>query len=285
MTDVVTTIDELRGRLDTARAAGSTVGFVPTMGYLHDGHAELVRSARAACDVVVVSIFVNPLQFAPDEDLAAYPRDLDRDLRIVAAAGGDVVFHPDVDEMYPTSVATTVTVTGLSEGFEGASRPTHFAGVATVVTKLFAIVGACRAYFGEKDYQQLCVVRRLAADLSLPVEVVGVPVIREPDGLAMSSRNVYLTPVERAVAPTLYAALGAGRAAVLGGARDAAEVEAVMRGIVAAEELIDLDYAAVVDAATLEPVARLSGELRLLIAGRLGRPRLLDNIGVTVPPA
>ncbi len=281
MTDVLTTIDELRDRLDAARATGSRVGFVPTMGYLHDGHATLVRAARAACDVVVVSIFVNPLQFAPDEDLAAYPRDLARDLRIIEAAGGDVVFHPDVDEM---SGATTVTVAGVSEGFEGASRPTHFAGVATVVTKLLAIVGPCRAYFGEKDYQQLCVVRRLVADLSLPAEVVGVPVVREPDGLAMSSRNVYLTPAERAVAPTLYAALGAARAAVLDGARDAAAVEAVMRRVVATAELIDLDYAAVVDAATLAPVDRLSGELRLLIAGRLGRPRLLDNVGVTVPP-
>ncbi len=283
MSELITTIVELRGRLDAARAAGRSVGFVPTMGYLHDGHAALVHAARAACDVVVVSIFVNPLQFAPDEDLAAYPRDLEHDLAIIGAAGGDLVFHPEVGEMYPAPVATTVSVTGLSAAFEGASRPTHFAGVATVVTKLFAIVGPCRAYFGEKDYQQLAVVRRLAADLSLPVEVLGVPIVREADGLAMSSRNVYLNRAERAVAPTLYAALVAGRDAVLGGVRDAGAVEAVMRAVVDAERLVDLDYAAVVDAATLLPVDRLVGDLRLLIAARLGRPRLLDNLGVTVP--
>ncbi|HET8931607.1 MAG TPA: pantoate--beta-alanine ligase [Acidimicrobiales bacterium] len=283
MSDLITTIAELRARLDAERAAGRLVGFVPTMGYLHDGHAALVRAARAECDVVVTSIFVNPLQFAPEEDLAAYPRDLERDLAIIGAAGGDLVFHPDGDEMYPAPVATTVTVAGLSERFEGASRPTHFAGVATVVTKLFAIVGPCRAYLGEKDYQQLAVVRRLAADLSLPVEVVGVPIVREVDGLAMSSRNVYLSEAERAAAPSLYAALCAGRDAVLAGTTDAATVEAAMRAVVDAAPLIDLDYAAVVDAATLTPVGHLVGEVRLLIAGRLGRPRLLDNIGVTVP--
>ncbi len=208
--EVVTTIAALRARLDADRAAGRTVGFVPTMGYLHEGHASLVAAASSRCDTTVVSIFVNPLQFAPEEDLDAYPRDLDRDLALAAAAGADLVFHPSVDEMYPTPVSTTVTVAGPSEGFEGASRPTHFAGVATVVTKLFGIVGACHAFFGEKDYQQLAVVRRLAADLSLPVEVVGCPISREPDGLARSSRNVYLTEAERAAAPVLHRAL-AGR--------------------------------------------------------------------------
>lgn len=283
MPDVVRRVDQLRARLAAERAAGRSIGFVPTMGYLHDGHAALVRAARSACDVVVVSLFVNPLQFAPDEDLAAYPRDFDRDLVIIGDAGGDLVFHPGVDEMYPTSVATTVTVAGVSAGFEGASRPTHFAGVATVVTKLFAIVGPCRAYFGEKDYQQLCVVRRLAADLSLPVDVVGVPTVREADGLAMSSRNVYLSADERAAAPVLHRALRAGRDAVLAGTRDPVVVEAVMRDTVAVEPLVDLDYAAVVDAATLAPVDPLTGALRLVIAGRLGRPRLLDNLGVDVP--
>lgn len=277
------TIAELRARLDAARADAATVGFVPTMGYLHDGHASLIRAARAECDVVVVSIFVNPLQFAPDEDLAAYPRDLERDLAVIDAAGGDIVFTPDVAEMYPAPVATTVTVAGLTERFEGASRPTHFAGVATVVTKLFAIVGPGRAYFGEKDYQQLVVVRRLAADLSLPVEVVGVPIAREPDGLAMSSRNVYLTDSERVVAPTLHRALVAGSAAISAGERDSDTVEAVMRRVLDAEPLVTPDYAAVVDAGTLERIDPLVGDVRLLVAARLGRPRLLDNLGVTVP--
>ncbi|MBS1847026.1 MAG: pantoate--beta-alanine ligase [Actinobacteria bacterium] len=279
-----TTIDEVRARLDAERGAGRTIGFVPTMGYLHDGHASLVRAARGECDVVVVSIFVNPLQFAPTEDLAAYPRDLERDLGVIAGAGGDVVFHPSVDEMYPHRVATTVSVAGVGERFEGASRPTHFAGVATVVAKLFAIVGPCRAYFGEKDFQQLCVVRRMAADLSLPVTVVGAPIVREPDGLAMSSRNVYLSDADRAAAPALYRALRAGRDLIVGGERDRARVEAAMASVVADEPLVELDYVAAVDAATLGSVDRLAGEVRLLIAGRVGRPRLLDNIGVTVPP-
>ena len=286
MAEVIETIGELRHHLDHERANGRTVGFVPTMGYLHDGHASLIRAARTDCDVVVISIFVNPLQFAPDEDLAAYPRDLARDLRVIEAAGGDVVFHPSAAEMYPRPISTTVSVAGASEGFEGASRPTHFAGVATVVAKLFGIVGACRAYFGEKDYQQLAVVQTLAADLSLPVDVIGVPIAREPDGLAMSSRNVYLTPVEREAAPTLYAALCAGRDAILDGMSDAHEVESLMASVVATEALIELDYAAVVDAVTIkrpDPRDQLTGELRLLIAGRLGRPRLLDNLGVTVP--
>lgn len=283
MSDVVRRIAPLRERLAAERSAGHTIGFVPTMGSLHDGHAALIRSAHQACDVVVVSVFVNPLQFAPHEDLEAYPRDLERDLGLIGTAGGDVVFHPEVDEMYPEPMATTVSVAGVTERFEGAHRPTHFAGVATVVTKLFAIVGPCRAYFGEKDYQQLVLVRRLARDLSLGVQVVGVPTVREADGLARSSRNVYLSGRERAAAPALYAALCAGRDRILNGTRDAEQIRAAMRAVVATAPLIDLDYAAVVDAATVAPIEVVQGEVRLLIAGRLGRPRLLDNLGVTVP--
>lgn len=285
MSVLVATVAALRERLDLARAQGAVVGFVPTMGYLHDGHASLIRAARAECDLVVVSIFVNPLQFAPEEDLAAYPRDLDRDRAVIDAAGGDVVFVPPVDQMYPRPMATTVTVSGVTEGFEGASRPTHFAGVATVVAKLFSIVGPCRAYFGEKDYQQLALVRRLAEDLSMPVQVVGVPVAREADGLALSSRNVYLSPEERAAAPVLYAALRAGRDRILEGERDPDVVETVMGRVLAGEPRLVPDYAAVVDAETLTRIDPLSGPVRLLVAGRLGRPRLLDNLGVEVPPA
>ena len=277
----VETIAELRAALDAARAAGRRVGFVPTMGYLHEGHASLVRAARAADDVVAVSIFVNPLQFGPTEDLAAYPRDLDRDSRLAEANGADLLFTPDVAEMYPQPVLTTVSVAQVSEPLEGASRPTHFAGVATVVAKLFAIVGPCRAYFGEKDFQQLAVVRRMASDLSLPVEVVGCPTLREPDGLAMSSRNVYLTPDERAAAPVVHRALQSGAALVLSGERDPAAVRALMAGIVEAEPLARLDYAEVVDAATLAVPERLTGNLRLLAAVRFGRARLIDNVGVT----
>ncbi len=278
---VVDTIAELRARLDAVRSTGADVGFVPTMGYLHAGHLSLVESARAHHDHVVVSIFVNPLQFAAGEDLGAYPRDLDRDRELCDDAGVDLVFAPSVDEMYPSGpVATTVSVAGISESFEGATRPTHFAGVATVVAKLLNIVGPCSAYFGEKDFQQLAVVRRMVADLSVPVEVVGCPIVREPDGLAMSSRNVYLDETERAAAPTLQRALQTGRRLIDAGERDPDAVVAAMAAVVDAEPLAELDYVAVVDAATLEVPERLDGELRLLGAAQVGRPRLIDNVGV-----
>jgi pantoate--beta-alanine ligase len=266
--------------------AGGAVGFVPTMGYLHAGHASLAEAARADArnQVVAASIFVNPLQFAPTEDLAAYPRDLERDLELLGAAGVGHVLHPGVEEMYPfgTPTLTTVTVAEVSAPMEGASRPTHFAGVATVVAKLFAITGPCRAYFGEKDWQQLAVVRRMAADLSFPVEVVGCPTIREPDGLAMSSRNVYLDAAHRAAAPRLHAALRAGVAAVDAGERDPAAVRAAMHAVLDPVAEAEVDYLEVVDAATLQPVEPLAGELRLLAAARFGTARLIDNVGARV---
>src|SRR5438132_7545675 len=235
---VIDRVDAFRKELEAARAAGRrTVGFVPTMGYLHEGHASLVRRAAAECDVVAVSVFVNPLQFAPTEDLGAYPRDLERDVALAEASGAHLVLSPSTEEMYPEPMATSVSVPSVSEGLDGALRPTHFAGVATVVTKLLALAGPCRAYFGEKDYQQLAVVRRLVRDLSLPVEVVGVPTVREPDGLAMSSRNVYLTREERVAATVLHRALEEGARLVEGGARDAAAVRDRMRAVVEAEPL------------------------------------------------
>lgn len=281
----VATIAELRARLDAARAGGATVGFVPSMGSLHAGHASLLGAARAGAGVVVASIFVNPLQFGPDEDLAAYPRDVVRDSALCAAAGVDLLFVPDVAEMYPTGVplATTVTVAGLRAGYEGASRPGHFDGVATVVTKLLAVVGPCRVHFGEKDWQQLAVVRRMVADLSLPVEVIAGATVRTADGLALSSRNTYLDDAHRAAAPALYRALRAGAAAVAAGERDPAPVRAVMHAVLGAEPLAAVDYLAVVDAATLAPLDPLAGELRLLGACRFGRARLLDNVGATAP--
>ncbi len=281
---VVTTVAEVRAATAEARRGGATVGFVPTMGYLHQGHTSLIVAARQATDLVVTSVFINPLQFGAGEDLGAYPRDLARDSELSRDAGTDVLFVPPVEEMYPRPLLTTVEVGGITDRFEGAARPTHFRGVATAVAKLLSIVGPCTAYFGEKDWQQVCVVRRMVEDLSLPVAVEACPTLRETDGLALSSRNVYLDPEERAVAPVLRRALEAGAATIGGGERDAGRVEVAMAEVVAAEPRAVLDYAAAVDAASLERIAPLAGEVRLLIAARLGRPRLLDNLGVTVPP-
>jgi pantoate--beta-alanine ligase len=277
----VATITGLRAALDEARAAGRTVGYVPTMGYLHEGHASLMTRARSETDVVAASIFVNPLQFGAGEDLDAYPRDLERDTALSAAAGVDLLFTPPLAEMYAHPVLTTVTVADVSEPLEGAARPTHFAGVATVVAKLFSIVGPCRAYFGEKDYQQIAVLRRMVLDLSLPVEVVACPTLREPDGLAMSSRNVYLSGPEREAAPVVYRALRAGAAAIGAGDTDPGSIRTLMREIIEAEPLAELDYAEVVDADLLSVPEVLAGNLRLLAAVRFGKARLIDNVGVT----
>jgi pantoate--beta-alanine ligase len=277
----VATIAGLRSMLDAERAAGRRVGFVPTMGYLHEGHASLIRRARAESDVVVVSIFVNPLQFGAGEDLDAYPRDLDRDTRLAEAEGTDVLFTPSVGEMYPRPVLTTVSVAEVSAPLEGAARPTHFDGVSTVVAKLFAIVGPCAAYFGEKDFQQVAVVRRMVADLSVPVDVVACPTVRERDGLALSSRNAYLTPAERAAAPVVHRALQAGAALVMSGERDPTVVRTLMAEIIQAEPLAELDYAEVVGTDSFTVPDPLAGDLRLLAAVRFGRARLIDNVGVT----
>jgi pantoate--beta-alanine ligase len=280
---VLTTISETRSLLDEARAGGQTVGLVPTMGYLHEGHRALMDRSVTSRAVTLVTIFVNPLQFGASEDLATYPRDLDRDTAMCEAAGVDVVLHPSVDEMYPrgTPTLTSVSVADVSSAMEGASRPTHFAGVATVVAKLFNIAGPCHAYFGEKDWQQLAVIRRMAADLSFPVEVVGCPTVREPDGLAMSSRNAYLTEDERAAAPVVHWALVAGAADIAAGERDPAKVRALVADLISAEPLAQLDYAEVVEADTLQEVNPLTGKLRLLAAARFGRARLIDNEGAT----
>jgi pantoate--beta-alanine ligase len=283
----VATVGELREALDAARRAGRAVGFVPTMGFLHDGHASLMRQAAAECDEVVASIFVNPLQFAPTEDLDAYPRDLDGDRAVAEANGVTLLFVPSVDEMYPRPVATSVSVEGVSAAMEGASRPSHFSGVATVVAKLFNLVGPCRAYFGEKDFQQIAVVRRMATDLSFPVEVVACPTVREPDGLAMSSRNAYLDAEHRPAATVLHRALQAGADLVARGEGDPDVVRAAMRAVVDAEPRARLDYVEVADPDTLDPLDTFAGHrgrsVRLIGAARVGAPRLIDNIGVDVP--
>jgi pantoate--beta-alanine ligase len=279
--DVLHTVAEFSAALDDERRAGRTVGLVPTMGALHDGHGSLVERAAAACDVVAVTVFVNPLQFGAGEDLDAYPRTLEADVKLAEQSGASIVLAPTVEEMYgPGGTRTTVSVASeMTTILEGASRPGHFDGVATVVAKLFAMAGRCRAYFGEKDFQQLAVVRRMAADLSFPVEIVGCPTVRAEDGLALSSRNAYLSAEERAVAPVLHRALLAGAEAVRGGD----DPEPVMAAMLATEPLVRPDYAVVVDAATLQPPRELAGDLRLLVAARLPSARLIDNVGVTLP--
>jgi pantoate--beta-alanine ligase len=280
---VTETIAQYTRALDAVRRTGRTVGVVPTMGALHDGHRSLIRRAADECDVVAVSIFVNPTQFGDAADLAAYPRTWTSDLEVVASAGGQVVFAPSVDEMYPGpagGVTTTVSVPALGDRWEGASRPGHFDGVATVVSKLLAAAGRCRAYFGEKDFQQLALVRRVARDLSLAAEVVGCDTVRDVDGLALSSRNARLSPGQHQAARVLSRALRSGASRVGAGEESPAAVEATMQRVVASEPAVGLDYAAVVYADDLEPArtCRSARPLRLLIAAEVGPVRLIDNL-------
>lgn len=275
---------ELRAALDGWRAGGQRVGLVPTMGALHAGHLSLIRRAAADCDAVAVSVYVNPLQFGPTDDLAGYPQDLGGDRQMAAGAGADVVFAPTVEQMWSSPPATVVRVEGISAALEGRSRPGHFDGVATIVARLLCLAGPCWAYFGEKDFQQLAVIRRMALDLGLPAEIIGCPVVRDPDGLALSSRNAYLADEERQVAPRLYWALLAGRRAIEDDrATDPVGVVAAMTEAIAGVAAFRLDYAAVVDPVTLCVPARLAGEVRLLVAAHLGRARLIDNLAAMVP--
>jgi len=261
------------------KAAGETVGVVPTMGALHAGHLSLVAAARAAADRVIATIFVNPKQFGDAEDLAKYPRTEDRDAAMLRAAGVDLLFAPPVEAVYPPGFATTVRVAGLGEGLEGAFRPGHFDGVATVVTKLLLMTGADRAFFGEKDWQQLQLVRRLVRDLDMPVEIAGCPTLREADGLAMSSRNARLGARERAIAPALHAAMAAAAAAIRAGA----PVEGALAGAraaVLAAGFSAVEYLELRGAEGLEPLAAPDRPARILAAAVLGRVRLIDNIAV-----
>ena len=261
-----------------------TVGFVPTMGAIHDGHRALIRAARLRCDALVVSIFVNPTQFGPAEDLAKYPRPIGKDRELCRKEGVDVCFEPSASAMYPAGFQTVVTVPAIATRWEGEARPHHFAGVATVVTKLFGIVRPHLALFGQKDYQQAALVRQLVKDLNLGVEIVVCPTVREQDGLAMSSRNVYLSPDERIVAPMLYKSLQAGAKAVRNGATDASTVQSAMAMVVRDEPALTVDYLAVCDPRTLEPLSMVTSKAVLLGAVRLGSVRLIDNLMVTMPP-
>ena len=278
--EVVREIGEVRRLLEPARRAGKSIGFVPTMGYLHEGHLSLIEKARAENDRVVVSIFVNPIQFGPGEDSQRYPRDLPRDLDLCARAGVGLVFTPEPSEMYPAGFQTRVEVESLSQGLCGGSRPGHFRGVATVVAKLFAIVQPDRAYFGEKDAQQLRVIQRMTMDLSLPVRIVPVPTLRESDGLAMSSRNVYLGAEERRAALVLYRALMLARDLTAAGMRQAAEIKRRMFSLIKAEPMARLDYLAIVDSDTLVPVEELQKPVLIALAVYIGKTRLIDNITV-----
>ena len=264
-------------------AARGRLGVVPTMGALHDGHLSLVRRARAECDLVAVTIFVNPAQFGPHEDLSAYPRDVPRDLALLEAEGTDLVFTPSEAMVYPGGFLTWVVVEKLAERWEGISRPGHFRGVATVVLKLLNLVAAERAYFGEKDYQQLRVVERMARDLNVPTTIVACPTVREPDGLAMSSRNAYFSPVERQAAIVLWRALAAARDACRAGQRDASALARLVGETIAREPRARLDYVGVADAQTLEPVERVEEAGAIcLVAAWIGRVRLIDNLLLTL---
>ena len=273
----------LREACEATRMEGNIVGFIPTMGALHDGHLSLVARAREECDTVVASIFVNPLQFGPAEDLASYPRDLERDLLLLEKEGVDIAFTPDAEEMYPGGQPQTVVEPGeLGARLEGASRPGHFRGVCTVVAKLFGLVGNCRAYFGEKDAQQLAVIRRMVADLDVPVEVVACPTLREEDGLAMSSRNAYLSHEERSAATCLYEALARAAWLVEGGERDANVLKAEMAKRIGAEPQARLDYVAIVEADTFSEVELLERPARALVAAHIARTRLIDNLALAI---
>lgn len=275
---IVTTIAGVRSAVDAARAAGKTVGFVPTMGALHEGHAALVRAARAASGCVVVSIFVNPTQFGPKEDFAKYPRTLEADQKVCGDAGSDLIFAPDVEEISPANSFTYVEVGKLGDHLCGASRPGHFRGVCTVVLKLFNIVRPDTAHFGAKDYQQARILSQMVRDLNVPVAMRIEPTVRENDGLALSSRNRYLSAEDRAAAPRIYKALQATRARALAGEIDAARLESALAAELSAIPGARVDYASIVDAETLQPLARFDRPAVAAIAVFLGATRLIDNI-------
>ena len=275
--ETISEITTLRAALRDARRAGQTVGLVPTMGAFHEGHLSLMRRAKADNDLCVVTLFVNPTQFNDREDFARYPRDTDRDARMAEGEGVDFLFTPTPEAMYPQGFDTTVTVHALSGRLEGASRPGHFAGVATVVAKLLNLAQADRAYFGEKDWQQLQIVKALARDLDIPTGIVGLPIVREPDGLALSSRNVRLTPEQRSAALVLARALGEVQALVEAGAQNTPRIAEEMRRTIEAESLAALDYAVVVAPDTLQEVATVAGGAVALVAATFGKVRLIDN--------
>jgi len=281
---IITTAAEMRDVAGEQRSEGNTVGLVPTMGFFHAGHVSLMHASRRDCGFVVVSLFVNPTQFGPGEDLEDYPRDLERDAAMAEEAGVDCIFHPGVEEMYPQPYHTYVELEGVSGIMCGASRPGHFRGVATVVAKLFNIVPAQRAYFGLKDAQQVWVIRKMAQDLDFDIEVVACPTVRENDGLAMSSRNIYLGPEERKAATVLNRCLGLAQDLASRGERDAAAIILRIEETIAQEPLVRTEYIEVVSWEHLQPLQRLKGEVLVALAARVGKARLIDNVLLSVSP-
>jgi pantoate--beta-alanine ligase len=277
MTPVITTIADLQARLSSWRTAGQSVGLVATMGYLHEGHQSLIRQAAADNDKVVVSIFVNPTQFAPDEDLETYPRDLVQDQARSQEAGADLIFAPTAAELYPTGYTTFVTTAGVSEQLEGKARPTHFRGVTTIVAKLFNLVQPDRAYFGQKDAQQVAVLQQMVRDLNYPLTLVVCPIVREADGLAKSSRNAYLDEAQRAQAVCLSQALQVAKEEVANGQRQTAPLITAMQAVITAQPLAKIDYIAIVDPMTLVPLTQIDQEALILLAVYIGQTRLIDN--------
>ena len=275
--EIITTVDGVRKQVKEWRKEGLSVGLVPTMGYLHEGHKSLIDKAVAENDRVVVSVFVNPIQFGPTEDLASYPRDLDRDAELCEKGGANVIFHPEDSEMYFDDFCTYVDMDDLTKGLCGKTRPTHFRGVCTVVSKLFHIVAPDRAYFGQKDAQQLAVIRRMVRDLNFDIEIVGCPIVREADGLAKSSRNTYLNEQERKAAVVLNQSLQAAQDLYENGERSAAVLSAAIREKLAAEPLAKPDYVEIVDWNTLEPVETIQDSVLMAIAVYIGKTRLIDN--------
>lgn len=277
---VTTTVAQTRALVKGWRREGKTVGLVPTMGYLHEGHASLVRKCREENDIVVVSVFVNPTQFGPNEDLAAYPRDFQRDSALCEALGADLIFHPEPEEMYHDPCAF-VSIDTLSENLCGKTRPIHFRGVCTVVSKLFHIVAPDRAYFGQKDAQQLAIIRKMVQDLNFDIQIVGCPIIREDDGLAKSSRNTYLNAEERKAALCLSRAVRRGREIIAPGV-DRESVLSEMRSIIEAEPLAKIDYVSMVDALTMQDVETVDRDVLVAMAVYIGKTRLIDNFSYEV---
>ena len=273
---IVGTVKEVREQVKEWKKQGLSVGFVPTMGYLHEGHKSLMDAARKGNDKVVVSIFVNPMQFEPTEDLATYPRDLDHDAALCESAGVDLIFHPEAEEMYEKDFCSFVDMTGLTEGLCGKTRPIHFRGVCTVVNKLFNIVTPDHAYFGQKDGQQLAVIKRMVRDLNMDIEIVGCPIVREEDGLAKSSRNTYLSPEERKAALILSKTVALGKE-LAKTEKDANKVVEAMKKNIETEPLAKIDYVEAVDALSMAPVEKLEGTCMLAMAVYIGKTRLIDN--------
>lgn len=281
--DIATTVKEVREQVKKWRSKGLSVGFVPTMGYLHEGHESLIKRAVAENDAVVVSIFVNPMQFGPTEDLASYPRDLEADSKLCEAAGAKLIFHPEPEEMYDDGFCSYVDMNGLTNALCGLSRPVHFRGVCTVVNKLFNIVKPDKAYFGEKDAQQLAVIKRMVKDLNMDIEIVGCPIIREADGLAKSSRNTYLSPESRKQAVILSKSIFMAKKMVEEGERDSAKVKNAMRELIESEPLTDIDYIEIVDVNTMKSLDVIKGDILCAIAVNVGgEARLIDNMMMTV---